>query len=1211
MCGGRSVSGASRSTRVGAARYGARRQTEESETCRTEEVRGVTAKGKRQCERRSFADRQRPTGIAISSCSYNLKKCTAPQATGCSLLPYPAFGSRVSPTLLYRIWPGHEGTRDPGIDAPCMRIVATDALHPPSNINQSSTQRRGWYQRLRRIEDLGYPLESTTPGTTPEPVAVQWTTAMSGACSSTAPSVSLLCLTNGVRRILQVAECRLENADIDHEVMQSKGLTPSEKYSVKAMDPKDHLPYGTGPIMTAQDEMNRTDAIVHLCGQVSTNLDILSDEATCSKPGCLDAPIDRGFRECTTGMDRSRAHKIAHEHQKEAAERLTRWQIFGPSRSSRALGAGRGAPGSEVGSLMAPWLNGLYCWMVDKMGVDADGPVRTGRSLSRRDQPSELMESRKDADAMLCCSKSGRTRGVEQYALLLADLWNLAKLDEMMCMDGRLARDARREPGGAKPTHGRATRLSSGGLTLRCPLSSTAARGSRMMQVIHERAHASDKGCDLPVICAGASSVAGRHGGACFCDVIGCSTIAGRRKEGVGKCRGAPRRVQSRSVSGRMSSASQLRGGARFVDTLGPSLLCRRGASPRFTLADVPPENAASPAPTGPCSILKALNCRRDSAVAASPLPFCHSAANIISTSSARSIRGLPAISLTPPPIRLVPGHRPSLPTLLCNRRHATSRPRQPLPASPTDPAARVADQQRPDCGTTSPRIVTASPKSTTFINTSHLNNSHGQTYGSWNGAADDFDPAHASSSQRNFNSNNMSSSFIAGNSGVTDDDLMGSLDLGDQGNTSNMHSANSQAQFPTPQSFSNNPMQMPTRSHQQSFQQTYSNTPDGQPIMSPFVNGFDFSQWQPARQMGQVQGSAAATRPGFATETRTSSSLSKSPMTPMTPGMGNLQIGTPDSGSFPSQPMAVNQAIAGHRKSGSQQWDSSIGSGYSYIDSPLSSPAGGQHAQISEVLNKGNTMSPPSAMAVSHGKARPSMEDKKARRRASHNEVERKRRNNINNQITTLSRLVPPHRLEDDNIRRALNSNTSLPPNISGSGMSPPQATSLLAGGNGRRAAGGITQGLPIDDKDKAPAKGDVLNSSVGWTKDLMWLLNRLMHRESVMQETIESLGGQAPIQISDEENRMRTELLECFQRNSVDSFDYSRRHGSNLWVPGHTDPSGVSVHNDGSEGNVMVQNGGEGNLDHQFWTYTNDTNDGRSSLEFKEEDEYINMDM
>lgn len=488
--------------------------------------------------------------------------------------------------------------------------------------------------------------------------------------------------------------------------------------------------------------------------------------------------------------------------------------------------------------------------------------------------------------------------------------------------------------------------------------------------------------------------------------------------------------------------------------------------------------------------------------------------------------------------------------------------------------------------------------------NQQYLHNLNDQQYGSWNGQHGHIDPQDINmNGQRGYGtSNNMSSSFIAGNSGVTDDDLLGSLDLGNPTPSGgNMHAHHPGQNFPTPNSM---PRQQP------GFGQNYSHTPDGAPINSPFVNGFDFSQWNAASQNNgpHMVGPVPSTRSGFATE-RTSS-MSRSPMTPMTPGMSNLQIGTPDSSSFPrgGQSMPVN-SMAQHRKSSSQQWGS-LDSGFSYIDSPLGSPSAPQHAQISEVLKSGSSVPHPGGH-----KTRPSIEDKKARRRASHNEVERKRRNNINNQITILSKLVPPHRLEDDNIRRALASNTSLPPSVTGEGLglSPPQATSLLAGGQGRRAAGGITQGLPIDDRDKIPAKGDVLNSSVGWTKDLMWLLNRMMQREDILQETIQSLGGQAPIQVTEEENRMRTELLDAFSRNTVSDFEYSRRHGTGLWVPGHTNPAGEATTGDATSdvSADLPQHGsiaGVSNLnstENQFWGYPNDN-------DLKEEDEFnINMEM
>ncbi len=74
-----------------------------------------------------------------------------------------------------------------------------------------------------------------------------------------------------------------------------------------------------------------------------------------------------------------------------------------PSSSSLLLGAGSGAPGPSlaVGSLTYPPLpNGLSDCSLDRMGVEA---VLTGMSGSRRDQPMEFIESRKDVEAITSC----------------------------------------------------------------------------------------------------------------------------------------------------------------------------------------------------------------------------------------------------------------------------------------------------------------------------------------------------------------------------------------------------------------------------------------------------------------------------------------------------------------------------------------------------------------------------------------------------------------------------------------------------------------------------------------------------------------------------------------------------------------------------------------------------------------------------------------
>ena len=44
-----------------------------------------------------------------------------------------------------------------------------------------------------------------------------------------------------------------------------------------------------------------------------------------------------------------------------------------------------------------------------------------------------------------------------------------------------------------------------------------------------------------------------------------------------------------------------------------------------------------------------------------------------------------------------------------------------------------------------------------------------------------------------------------------------------------------------------------------------------------------------------------------------------------------------------------------------------------------------------------------------------------------------------------------------------------------------------------GQRAtdAGSISMGIPPEEKDKGPNKGDILNGAVSWTRDLMWALH------------------------------------------------------------------------------------------------------------------------
>ncbi|SLM38658.1 glcd gamma, partial [Lasallia pustulata] len=126
---------------------------------------------------------------------------------------------------------------------------------------------------------------------------------------------------------------------------------------------------------------------------------------------------------------------------------------------------------------------------------------------------------------------------------------------------------------------------------------------------------------------------------------------------------------------------------------------------------------------------------------------------------------------------------------------------------------------------------------------------------------------------------------------------------------------------------------------------------------------------------------------------------------------------------------------------------------------------------------------------------------------------------------------------------------------------MSPPNAnntaTSLLAGTSGRRAAstaGHITIGLPVEDREKGPNKGDILNGAVSWTRDLMWALQQKYAQEDELAQYITSLGGQWPFAVTEDEKRMRTEVLDAIEKNGVETFSYTRTDGTGLRVPKHT---------------------------------------------------------
>ncbi|RMZ85923.1 hypothetical protein DV736_g6523, partial [Chaetothyriales sp. CBS 134916] len=417
---------------------------------------------------------------------------------------------------------------------------------------------------------------------------------------------------------------------------------------------------------------------------------------------------------------------------------------------------------------------------------------------------------------------------------------------------------------------------------------------------------------------------------------------------------------------------------------------------------------------------------------------------------------------------------------------------------------------------------------------------------------------------QYGFGSQAMSSSFNMGSSAYDDSELLESLggdDFGSGGQ--NVMDSFSPLQQQQPQS-------MPSRGAMAVNTSTvYSHTPDGPPIQSPYLGQVDYNHF------------------------RTLSSLPQH--------MSPSQLP-----AFPTK--RPSKTLSGQYGSSAGSW--------------------GSHGRESPLSSLGNPLQHPGIEATLGGKhaTQESVEAKKRRRRASHNAVERRRRDNINERIQDLSHLVPQHRLDDDRVKKQLASAGPLSPTMAPTGMSPPNAndaaTSLLAGASGRRAAstaGNITLGLPMEEREKGPNKGDILNGAVGWTRDLMWALQQKYAQEDELAQYIASIGGSWPFGITEDEKRMRTEVLDAIEKNGIETFSYSRTDGSGLRVPKHTTLSGEKLTTNNSslspqsnfELSPGFHSGGSGanssNGPAQTTTYWHSA--GHGGISFKEEDELMEM--
>ncbi|WPG99728.1 Hypothetical protein R9X50_00254700 [Acrodontium crateriforme] len=476
----------------------------------------------------------------------------------------------------------------------------------------------------------------------------------------------------------------------------------------------------------------------------------------------------------------------------------------------------------------------------------------------------------------------------------------------------------------------------------------------------------------------------------------------------------------------------------------------------------------------------------------------------------------------------------------------------------------------------------------------------------------------------QSFGGQNMTSSFNMGNSMIGDDEL---ADL-------QVDSSNNQSNFDF-----NNSVNYMGQSGNQASSFGYPHTPDGAPIQSPFNNDMHYGQFRPmgSQQFGShsLPQQAASFRPRMQHMDRKISD-SRSPATPNTPSMNNLQIA--DDFSHPGM-----QQIRGHQRGqgsigGNNGWDNTPSSAvHSWNESSaFPSPSNGQaiHNQISEVLKTGVhqhkvASSLPTKMEGGNGApAFQSQEAKRRRRRESHNQVERRRRDNINDRIHDLGTLVPQHRLEDEKVRKHLQTNAPLSPSIANAtGLSPPALpSSLLGPPQARRGpgSGNITVGLPLEDKDKGPNKGDILNGSVAWTRDLMWYMHIKLRQEQELKALVQKLNGTWPFeQPSEEERRMHGEICEILQKHEPNGgFNtYSRAPGSGLRVPGFTNVAGDSINSDGQVPNIGFPSNNQQALSPGFQPGGSGMSSGQMSShqaqqqpfwngEFKEEDEY-GMDM
>ncbi|KKF96739.1 Helix-loop-helix DNA-binding domain protein [Ceratocystis platani] len=407
---------------------------------------------------------------------------------------------------------------------------------------------------------------------------------------------------------------------------------------------------------------------------------------------------------------------------------------------------------------------------------------------------------------------------------------------------------------------------------------------------------------------------------------------------------------------------------------------------------------------------------------------------------------------------------------------------------------------------------------------------------------------------------------------------------------------------------------------------QGFSNTPDADAMQNHFTHQLNRRAFQTnmhnmqpddavsAMQNAHIAKLSPSARMNMGSKTSMSLGASERAMTGFGPQSmtGALGLEQPPSNNN-AIPTPVANSNANTNNNNNNWMQPIAGSFGQSFNSGLSSPPPMGRAQINEVMLKAGTSMPTKLGATNQNQALNSQDLKRKRRRESHNLVERRRRDNINDRIQDLSKLVPTHRLEDDKVRKLIQSGTPLSPTLGGSG----------------RRAGSVTTGLPIEDKDKGPNKGDILNGAVGWMRDLLWMNLTLARQREELENTIREMGGTIPFELSEDETRMHSEIVDIMGKCDLSSFTYSRYVGSGLRVPNFTDYKGDPVsnnsdgQNDGNTNQLSLSPAPPGTAASGTGPNTikfddipgmwNDMEDGggsgRNSLSLREEDEYMDF--